>query len=103
IDVPQLRVNNEPVTGRVACRYHVTVRTTVQLLADGQHTPYPAVDLHEADASLLVRDYPGGEARLIPRAEWQFARLEDGRVVPSPEHIHLPAGFEPGRFYEVIY
>jgi hypothetical protein len=103
IDVPQLTTDGRPVTGRVACRYHVTVPATVQLLADGQHVPYSAVDIDEAGATLTVRDNPADEPRLIPRDRWQFARIEDGRAVASTGHIHLPDGFEPGKFYEVMY
>src|SRR5262249_33906328 len=102
-DVPALAIDGAPITGRVACRYHVSVATQVQVLADGQHAPYPVVDLEEAGATLTVRDYPGAEPRIVPRFDWRFAKLENGAAIPSREHVYLPAGFEPGKFYEVVY
>lgn len=54
-------------------------------------------------AQLTVRDHLDTPRRIIPRNLWQFARVEDGRVVSDPGAIHLPSGFEPGKIYEVVY
>src|SRR5207245_1286727 len=59
--------------------------------------------LKDPDATLLVRDGDDTPPRKIPRHDWSFARLEAGRVVPDPDHVHLAAGFEPGKIYHVIY
>ena len=53
----------------------------VRPLSDRLHRPYPASDLDDPDAMLLVYDAENVPARIIPRAEWSFAKLEDGRVV----------------------
>ena len=44
-----------------------------------------------------------GERRLIPRNEWRFGRLVDGKFVVDPGFLHLQSGFEPGLIYEVVY
>ncbi|MCX7158454.1 MAG: alpha/beta hydrolase domain-containing protein, partial [Proteobacteria bacterium] len=103
IDVPLVLAEGQPITGRVACRYHVSASTRVLMLSDGGHVPYPAVDLEEADATLTVRDHPLGAPRVIARSEWQFALLSQGEPIPSARNIYLPSGFVPGKFYEVTY
>jgi hypothetical protein len=43
---------------------------------------------------ILVRDSIDGPRRVIPRDAWSFA---------DSTHVTLPAGFEPGKIYEVVY
>ena len=64
-------------------------------------------------ASLTRRRYPSDARIEVPAADWQFARVEGGSgldnqgaeraIVPSDTHIHVPAGFETGWIYELIY
>jgi deazaflavin-dependent oxidoreductase (nitroreductase family) len=68
-----------------------------------EFAPYPAADLEEADAVLCVRDWPEGPPRAFERSRWRFARERDGAPVPDAEHVWLEGGFEPHRFYELIY
>lgn len=40
----------------------------------------------------------------IPNTEWSFGRCGDGgAVTPDETHLCYPAGFQPGRLYELIY
>jgi hypothetical protein len=64
---------------------------------------YPPVELDEPGATLLVRDTPYAEPSVIPRDRWRFAVEDDDGVRPSREHLWLADGFEPGRYYEVVY
>src|SRR4029450_4036073 len=73
------------------------------LLSDRGHRAYPAADLAERDAVLLVRDQPDGEATPIARQRWSFARVDGGQVVPDARYIRLDGGFEKGRIYQVVY
>ncbi len=66
-------------------------------------TEYPVSDPEDRANVLTVRDAPFAPRRPIPRAQWQFARLVDGARVPDPTFVHLAAGFEPGKIYEVVY
>ena len=50
-----------------------------------------------------MRDSRNAPRTLIPRGEWQFAQLVDGKLVPSDRHIHLKGGFQPGKIYEYVY
>lgn len=89
--------------GRVYTQLQSTGDQPDFLLSDRGHAPYPAADVDEPDALLTVRDQPDGPVTPIPRARWRFARLENGRVVPDPGHIHLDGGFEKGRLYQITY
>ncbi|MGH9674403.1 MAG: alpha/beta hydrolase domain-containing protein, partial [Bryobacteraceae bacterium] len=52
---------------------------------------------------LTVRDRCDAQRRVIPRGQWQFARLENGKPAPDPTSVYMAAGFEPGKVYEVVY
>ena len=53
--------------------------------------------------TLTVRDSREGKRTTIPRSQWQFATMVDGKLTPSNRYIHLNGGFDPGRIYEYIY
>ncbi|HXV75586.1 MAG TPA: alpha/beta hydrolase domain-containing protein [Candidatus Polarisedimenticolaceae bacterium] len=61
-------------------------------------TEYPVADPDDEQNVLTVRDHPTAERRTIDRRQWSFAR--DGGTINGIDH---PAGFEPGRIYELIY
>jgi hypothetical protein len=93
----------ENVSGTTMVRFQPNNPTKHKILSDRTHKPLPAADVNDPDAVLTVRDSELGEARVIPRGQWQFAREEDGRPVPDPEYMYLESGFEPGKVYEVTY
>ena len=104
IDVPQaLGADGQPIGGKVSVEFQPNSRVADHLLADRIHQPFPTVDLDDADAVLTERNWQGGERTTIPRERWQFARDVDGRPVPDASYVRLEGGFEPGKFYEVIY
>ncbi|MGE3913885.1 MAG: hypothetical protein AB7K36_31365, partial [Chloroflexota bacterium] len=104
IEVPQaLGEDGKPIVGTVAVEFQPNFHETHKLLADRIHQPFPAADLDDPDAVLTVREWQGGERTIIPRDQWRFARVEDGKSVPDASYIALDGGFEPGKFYEAIY
>jgi Alpha/beta hydrolase domain len=64
---------------------------------------YPVARPSDPRNVLTVRDSRDAKRTAIPRSEWQFARTVDGKLVPSDRHIHLNAGFQPGKIYEYVY
>ena len=50
-----------------------------------------------------MRDADEAPPQVIPRAQWSFARLAEGKVVPDASHVYLASGFVPGKLYQVIY
>jgi hypothetical protein len=104
LEAPRALIDRREIRGETAIeiRPHRPERT--RLLANRVHIPYPAADLDQANARLLVRDYEDGEDTEVPRGGWRFAReAEDGSVEPSAEHVYLESGFEPGRIYQLVY
>ena len=66
-------------------------------------TEYAVADANDARNELSVRDSREAVRRLIPRSEWQFAHMVDGKLAASDRFIHLNGGFEPGKIYEYVY
>ena len=64
---------------------------------------YPVAQPDDPRNTLTVRDSREGKRTAIPRSEWQFASMVDGKLTPSNRSIHLNGGFEPGRIYEYVY
>ncbi len=63
-----------------------------------------AVDDPQSPANVLtVRDTPTEARTKIPRSDWSFAHVVDGKLTPDPHYIHLNTGFVPGKIYEAVY
>ena len=63
-----------------------------------------AVDDPQSPGNVLtVRDTPTEARTKIPRSDWSFAHVVDGKLSPDPHFIHLNTGFVPGKIYEVVY
>ncbi|MEE2980399.1 MAG: alpha/beta hydrolase domain-containing protein [Pseudomonadota bacterium] len=95
--------------GRMQLRlqiYHATssLPLTDQHVGDhGDHRLIRSADVNDADATLLVRQGPYGEARTVPRDRWRFAREVNGHPVEDDGHIWVDGGFEAGLTYDVLY
>ncbi len=98
--------NGEPITGRA----HVEI--TVDEPAEsreffwspwGTADAYPAASLDQEDAILTRRAHRGAPAEVVPREAWQFARREEGAVVPDATSVYLAGGFQPGWIYDLVY
>jgi hypothetical protein len=64
---------------------------------------YPVALPDDPRNTLTVRDSREGQRTSIPRTQWQFAEMVDGKLTPSNRSIHLDGGFEPSRIYEYVY
>lgn len=64
---------------------------------------YPVAAPDDPRNVLTVRDSRDAERKVIPRAQWQFADMVDGKLTPSDRYIHLKGDFQPGRIYEYVY
>jgi len=63
-----------------------------------------AVDDPQSPANVLtVRDTPTEARTRIPRSDWSFAHMVDGKLTPDPHFVHLNTGFVPGKIYELVY
>ncbi|HEY2065560.1 MAG TPA: alpha/beta hydrolase domain-containing protein [Gemmatimonadaceae bacterium] len=96
-----------PITGLVRSDITVDAPThTIPLghrVGTSQALGYPVSDTADVANVLTVRDRPLAPRRTIPRSAWRFARDEQGQVVFDPHSVYMPAGFEAGKIYEVVY
>jgi hypothetical protein len=72
-------------------------------LADRNMVAYQVSDPEAAGTQLTVRDSAEGPRRVIPRSEWQFARVENGQPVRDMSRVYLKSGFQKNKIYEAIY
>ena len=66
-------------------------------------TEYPVAAPDDPRNVLTVRNSRDAAREVIPRSDWQFAQIVEGKLVSSNRHIHLNGGFQPGRIYEYVY
>ena len=91
---PIARDAGRPIEGLVRSEFIVDRTETRLSLGDRLQVPYKPVNPDDPALALTVRDTREGERRPIPRADW---RIENGT------HVVMPAGFQPGRIYELVY
>ena len=115
LDVPVASDAGKPITGRIRVEYIADVAGITCFPLSGRiaaHS-YATVSVDAHDAVLTRRRYPYDRPEVIPHDQWRFACAEFGvggetqsverAVVPSARHIYLPAGFQPGWIYELVY
>ena len=91
---PVAHDGRRPITGLVRSEFVLDRRETSYSVADRDHIPYPVLHPDDPKLTLTVRDTREGERRIVPRGEWH---IEDRT------RIVMPAGFEPGKLYELVY
>jgi len=104
-----------PITGRVRTEFVVDATGVDTLPVSGfiSTRGHPGVSLNTENAQLTRRRYAKDKRQLIASNDWFFARVERGpgldgqgteeAIIPSPIHVHIPNGFEPGWIYELVY
>ena len=103
ISVPQAMEKGKPVSGRIVVTFQPNAVVESQYLSDRMHRAYPANRLEDWESVMTVQDDEDAREQVIPRKQWWFARLEDGRRIPDPCYVHLEGGFQSGKVYQVIY
>ena len=91
---PVARDGDKAITGLVRSELVLDKRQTSYSLADREHIPYPALNPDDPKLTLTVRDWREAPRRTVPRDAWH---IEDRT------RIVMPAGFEPGKLYELVY
>jgi hypothetical protein len=115
--VPTARNSDgSPVTELVRSEFAVRAPVTTLNLSSGwftgtTHASYPTVSIDNRTPvpdgflpALTVRARGNAPREPIPNTEWSFGTCPAGQpTTPDPRQICLPAGFQPGRLYELIY
>ena len=104
---PEATRQGEPIEGQLRVEMRADARFPDHALSDSSlmflFENYPTADIDDATAVLTVRDSIDGPRTVIDRARWRFARATQDGVVADAEHVWLDGGFEPFRFYELVY
>ena len=102
---PKVGSVQRPITGLVRSDIIVDVPTNTIPLGHtiGGPIAYPVADPGDRANVLTVRDSPTGARSIVPRAEWQFARLTGRTIAHDPRSVYMAKGFKPGKIYEVVY
>ena len=95
--------DGESIEGLVRSEVVVNRRVFDASLADRNHIPYLVANPDDPTNVMTVRDSVEGPRRVVPGDQWQFARLEDGQVVPDRGRVYLEGGFEPHKLYDIVY
>ena len=95
--------DGESIAGLVRSEVVVNRRVFDASLADRNHIPYLVANPDDPTNVMTVRDSVEGPRRVVPSSQWQFARLEDGQVVPDRGRVYLEGGFEPHKLYDIVY
>ena len=105
---PIAKINGKTITGLL--RGDITPSKALEEIPLGHNiggtiggTEYPVAAPDDPRNVLTVRDFRSAPRTVIPRADWQFAQLVDGKLVASDRHIYLKSGFQPGKIYEYVY
>jgi hypothetical protein len=114
LQVPVARnPNGSPITGTVRAELIVTTPATTLNLSSGwftgmTHAAYPTVSTGNQTKlpdgflpTLTIRARENAPRTQIPTTEWRFGACDD--TTPSDRKICLPAGFQPGHQYELLY
>jgi hypothetical protein len=102
---PIISDNGKPITGKVLFEffsYEDVLIYSMPLESKGSPA-YPVVSMDQAHASLTKRQYPWEKAEELPRSGWQFARYEEGKVIPDSTSLYIKEGFKPGWLYDLVY
>jgi hypothetical protein len=104
-------VRSEMITPVPATSIPISLSQQIQNYPPGSYDSYPTASLDNrtpyADGflpSLTVRAREQDPRVAIANNEWSFGMCEAGKPpAPDEKHACYPAGFEPGRLYELIY
>lgn len=101
--VPIATDNGKPIRGVVRSDFELIDIAADASLADRNHIAYQVADPAAAENVMTIRDSREGERRVVPKTEWGFGRMENGKIVDDRGRVYLKGGFKPFKVYEVVY
>ena len=103
-DAPIATEGGRPITGWVNPWFIPNKRSESYEFASGYFSPaYPPLDPDNPAYRLTEREGLASAPRLIPREDWQFGRVENGKLSFDPNWVTLKGGFGAGLTYQVTY
>ena len=106
LTAPVATDNGQPITGWITPGpwYIPNKRTdSIDYASQSFAHVYTPLDLNDATYRLTERPALVSAPRLIPRSDWQFGKMVDGKLVSDPFWITMKGGFKPGMVYQLAY
>ncbi len=106
LDAPMATDNGKTITGWITPGpwFIPSKKVDSYNWASGTFTPiYQPLNLNDPTYRLTERPTIVAAPTLIPRSDWQFARVEDGKTVVDPNWVTMKGGFKPGMVYQLAY
>ena len=105
INVPIATDNGKTISGKIYSEmisYEDTIVYT-QPIVWGGSIAYPPLNMDKSDAKLTMCQYRDEKPIEIPNTEWDYARIENGKIVPDSGTVFIKEGFKPGWLYDLVY
>lgn len=106
VGLPIAQQNGKPLTGRVHVEICVDEPAQSRVFGWspwGTAAAYPTVELDDPNAKLTMRPSRAEAPVEVPRGQWAFARLEQGKLTPDPTSVYVRDGLRPGWLYDLVY
>jgi Alpha/beta hydrolase domain len=107
VNLPIAMDGGKPLTGKVNTfgigAPWIILKNSPTLKMDPDTRRYTPVDMNSKDDVLQVATSAFDKPRVIPRDQWQFARMDGGKIVPDATSLYLKTGFVAGQRYDLIY
>ena len=104
LQVPIATDNGQPITGWISPWFIPDKASESFDYTSGYNTDvYPPLDPKNPAYRLTVREGWVATPRLIPREDWQFGRMENGKLVSDPNWLTVKGGIKAGQTYQLTY
>jgi hypothetical protein len=106
LDAPVATDNGKPITGWVTPGpWFIPPKQSdsFNYVSQDFAPVYPPLDPKNPAYRLTERPALVSAPTLVPRADWQFGRMEDGKLTFDPYWVTMKGGFKPGWVYQVTY
>jgi hypothetical protein len=104
LQVPIATDNGQPITGWIS-PWFIPEKASESFDYTSEYNTdvYPPLDPKNPAYRLTVREGWVATPRLIPREDWQFGRMENGKVVSDANWLTVKGGIKAGQTYQLTY
>jgi hypothetical protein len=104
LQAPIATDNGRPITGWVSPWFIPDKpRESYEYTSEYNTDVYPPLDPKNLAYRLTIRVGWVATQHLVPREDWQFGRMENGKVVFDPNWLTVKGGFKAGQTYQLTY
>jgi hypothetical protein len=104
VQVPIATDNGQPITGWIS-PWFIPDKASGSYEYVGEYNTdvYPPLDAKNPAYRMTVREGWVATQHLLPREDWQFAKMENSQITANPNWVTVKGGFKPGMTYQLTY